>query len=400
MFENIFESRSSALSSVIAVDPHTETIGFYTKADARGKVRRDLVNYKARPFDQEFFNRLAKAIKSYQEKYPEVDLQKTAIVMPDQLFLTDTVKIPVIHRRAMNHSLSLAVESIYKNAEDLNITTIAVQQNKQYATFGLVGMRKDVLAMLQEACGQNNVGVSGVTFAANAMVNGAFAMNPKLRNGTFLLLDIKESYSRFAFVVRGSTMGYYDLPFGYGMLYKSRLAAEDMLFDHRPGELLVLNAKEKARAKQLTMGESVQNVVQDSEDGSETLDTAPTVTVYESSADGSIRKTARRLPKFMQRPTPQSREEYVYENFRIFLKWSLDLIANNNGLDYAGALDTVYVNMPAEYRYLFEMVNQDKEEHKVTFAPLLPEDTDEEIAENLEMFGGFYLHQNNRQNVF
>jgi len=389
MFENIFGGKSVAQGAVIAVEPLSETINFCTFAGDQNGLQTNSANYKVRPFDQEFYDRLAKIVKLQQEKNPMMDLQKAAVILPDQLFLLDMVSVPVIHRKAMQHSLSLAIESVYKNAEDLNLVTYGVQQNKQVATFGLAGARRDLLEQVRQTLADSGVSVTGITFASNAMVNGAFALNPKLKGDTFLLLDIKENYSRFAFVVRGCTMGYYDLPFGYGMLYKSRLAEEDMLFDHRAGELLVLNAKERARAKQLTMeGETPSE--QAGEEG----------TTYQQGRDGTLRKVARKLPKFMQRPVPQSREDYVYENFRIFIKWTLDLIGNNRDIVSLAKLDTVYVNMPAEYGFLFESVNKRRASHGVTFAPLLSDGTEMTMAENLELYGGFFLGQYNEANTF
>ena len=308
--------------------------------------------------------------------------------MPDQLFLLDMVSVPMIHRKAMQHSLSLAIESVYKNAEDLSLVTYAVQQNKQVATFGLAGARRDLLDQVRQTFADSGVAVTGITFASNAMVNGAFALNPKLKGDTFLLLDIKENYSRFAFVVRGCTMGYYDLPFGHEMLYKSRLAEEDMLFDHRAGELLVLNAKERARAKQLTM----EGEIPSGQTGEETTTS--------QGRDGTLRKVPRKLPKFMQRPVPQSQDDYLYENFRIFIKWALDLIGNNRDIVSLDKLDTVYVNMPAEYSFLFDVVNKRRESHGVTFAPLLSNGIEMTTAKNLELYGGFFLGQYNEANTF
>lgn len=389
MLDNKRGRRGSAQGAVIAVEPLSESINFCTMNGDQSALLTNSANYKIRPFDQEFYDRLSKVIKQQQEKNPNMDLQKAAVILPDQLFLLDMVSVPMIHRKAMQHSLSLAIESIYKNAGDLTLMTYSVQQNKQAATFGLVGARRDILDEVRKNFADNGVNVTGVTFASNAMVNGAFALNPKLKGDTFLMLDMKEDYSRFAFVVRGVTMGYYDLPFGHGMLYKSRIASEDMLFDHRAGELLVLNAKERARAKQLTMEGGSENEQADGEGAT-----------YETGSDGTLRKSARKLPKFMQRPTPQSREEYVYENFRIFVKWALDLIANNQSIVSLAKLDTVYVNMPNEYSYLFEVINHKRDEHGVNFAPLLPEGTEVTIAENLELYGGFFLGQYNEANTF
>jgi hypothetical protein len=269
--------------------------------------------------------------------------------------------------------------------------TYGVQQTKQTATYGLVGIRRDVMENISNAFTQNGVAVSGITFAPNAMVNGAMALNSKLRGETFLLVDIKAEYTRYAIVVRGCTMGYYDLPFGYSMMYKSRLASEDMLFDHRAGELLVLNAKERARAKQLTMEGNYAPEAENGEEGTPT---------YEIAADGTLSKNGRKLPKFMQRAVPKTKEEFMYDNFRIFVKWALDLITNNRETVSLAKLDTVYINMPSEYRFLFDVVNKKHEGRGLNFAPLMPEDSDSPLSANLELYGGFFLNKYNEANTF
>ncbi|MBO5982192.1 MAG: hypothetical protein J6Q24_07075, partial [Clostridia bacterium] len=300
---NFRASKTSVRGSVISVDPLSKTIQFCAANEAGDDLSISLANYKDRAFDTEALDRIGKTVKAQLEKNPETDFGRASLILPDRLFMLDMVNIPVIHRKAMQHSLSLAIESIYNNAGDLNLMTYGVQQTKQTATYGLVGIRRDLLDNITEAFSQNGVAVSGTTFASNAMVNGAMALNSKLRGETFLLLDIKAEYARFALVVRGCTMGYYDLPFGYSMMYKSRLASEDMLFDHRAGELLVLNAKERARAKQLTMEGSYAPEAENGEEGTPT---------YEIAADGTLSKNGRKLPKFMQRAVPKTKEEFMY----------------------------------------------------------------------------------------
>ena len=102
----------------------------------------------------------------------------------------------------------------------------------------------------------------------------------------------------------------------------------------------------------------------------------------------------------MLRDNPSGKEGYVYENFRIFLKWTLDFIASNATLVNLGEIDTVYVNMPQENAFLYDMINADEEEHKVKFLPLLDSDEQEAIVRNLELFGGFYVKQYNKINNF
>jgi hypothetical protein len=83
--------------------------------------------------------------------------------------------------------------------------------------------------------------MGGITYTSNSMVNGAMALNGKLKNDTFLLLDIKKGVARFAFVVRGCTMGYYELPFGYEIMSTSRLVTEENLFDLHPPHIFQID---------------------------------------------------------------------------------------------------------------------------------------------------------------
>lgn len=394
----------SALSAVIAVDTDSQAIHFY--ADTPGKAPSHLAaNYNSQPFDDVFYQKLDRILKGYKQKNPTVSLAKVSVVLPDHVFVKDVVSVPSLGRKAMENSLNLAVGAIYKNKSDLKLQTFPLLQNKQSATFGLVGVRKELIDRISSVCNANQVGVQNVTFAANAMVNGAFTLNSKLKNGTFLLLDIKEASSRFAFVNKGRTVGSYALPFGYSMLYKTRLAAEDLLFDHAGGELLVLNAKEKAKAKQLTMmGEEVLSD-EDEQDFGQVTQRGETDDgdLFGESAYTDGKKTARKLPKFMLRETPTDRDGFVYENFRIFVKWTLDLIAGNPDITAQGAIDTVYVNMPKALNFLYDMVNAEEAENKVKFAPLLTGssfDSSAAYARDLELFGGFYVRQYNKINNF
>lgn len=394
----------SALSAVICVNTDNQTINFY--AHLGGNSCSHLaVRYNSQPFDDVFFQKLDRILQGYRQKNPNVALAKVSLVLPDHIFLTDIVNVPSLGRKATDNSLNLAIDAIYKNTDELKLHTYPMTQNKQTATFGLVGARKDLLQRITDVCAANGVGIQNITFTANAMANGAFALNPKLKNGTFLLLDIKESSARFAFVNKGRTVGRYSLPFGYSMLYKTRFAAEDVLFDHSSGELLVLNAKERARAKQLTI--TGEEVLQDED----AMDNQDVIEFNAAGEDGELlgsdaRATSRggrKLPKFMLRDAPSDGDGFMYENFRIFMKWTLDLIAGNPDIIAQGPIDTVYVNMPRTLNFLFDMVNAEAEENKVKFAPLIAGasfDSSAAFARDLELFGGFHVRQFNKINNF
>lgn len=379
----------SLVGTVVAVDSNNNTVNFCSAKNDGSSVVTNSVKFNSNSFDKEFFDNLTEIVKQEMENNPDMDTQKVSLILPDQLFLLDTVNIPVIHKKAMQQSLSLAIEAVYQNAADLSLMTYAIQQNKQTATFGIVGIRRDLLDLANEAFVNAGAPVTGITYISNAMVDGAMALNAKLRNDTFMLIDIKRKVTRFAFVVRGCTMGYYDLPFGYEILHRARLVSEDTLFDHRAGKLLVLNAKEKARKKQLTTEASLTYVGVEGEE-----------TELEDSPETEVTRGGKRLPKFMQRPIPETEEEYVYENFRVFLKWALELINNNRDILSFAKLDTVYINMPDEFRFLFDIVNKKQAGRGLNFAPVVSEDSDASAAENLELYGGFSMSRFNEANNF
>lgn len=368
---NICGNKNNVTGTVIAVDQLTKTVRFCRAGKDEHDFVIDSVNYTVRPFDKEFYDSLARIIRHQTEKESNIDSRKVSLILPDQLFLLDMVTIPVINRKAMQNSLNLAIETIYKNADELNLKTYAAQRNKQTATYGLAGIRYDVCERMRRLFSENGINVSGITYVSNAAVNGAMALNPKLRNETFMLMDIKKDCTRFALVVRGCTMGYFDLPFGHSILHKSRLVSEDTLFDHRAGELLVRSAEERARAKQLTL------------EGEEREDSVAPIN------DSELNGVA-----------PQTEAEYVYENFRIFLKWAYDLLGSNPNIVNLARMDTVCVNMPKEYGFLFDIVAKRNEGRGIIFAPLLADGEDSVLSANLELYGGYFLNKFNEVNTF
>ncbi len=385
------------IPAVISIDTDSENVHFYTVSE-NGKSNHSVGNYRACPFDEEFYSKFDKLLKAYKQKNPTVSLSKVSVVLPDHVFVIDTFNIPNLGRKAVDRSLELAVETVYKDKGEMNYKTYSLALNKQLATFGIVGVRREVLRRMNEIFSNNEISVQNITFAANATVDGAMALNQKLKNANFLLLDIKEESARFAFVNKGKTVGYFRLPFGHSMIYKTRVASEDVLFDHSSGELLVLNAKEKAKAKQLTM--MGEEVILDPDVEDAMSDDSEQQSVFDTDVSFSSRKMARKLPKFMLRDTPTDREGFAYENFRIFMKWALDLIAGNPDITELGAIENVYVNMPSEYNYLYEKINAEAKENKVKFVPLATDRQSEEKAKDLELFGGTYVKQFNATNNF
>lgn len=395
MFDSVF-------SSVISIDPNTDTITFYT---ATGNTRTPFLhaeNCRIGAFDDDFSARLAHSLLAFQKEFPHISLQKTALVLPDRLFLTDTISLPPIHRKARSHSLPLLIDSIYNNSSELKLNTELVLQNKKNTIFALTGIRKELLDRITGVCQDNHVGVLGTTFAANAVVNAAIALNSKLKGSSCLILDLKDTYARFSFVVSGRTLGYYPLPFGLSVLSHPCVVPEEMLFDHSSGKLLVLNALERARTKQPTVTRAAPAISGPESNAERGLlpdrDTSSHPVEEIDTPDNSPAGTS---SGFAQRCAPQTRRDIAYENFRHFVKRALELISSNPSITALGAPEAVFVNLPKEYEFLLHMANEDSSKNDLHFAPLLQGDgANEAISKHLELFGGFFIHQFNKNNTF
>lgn len=375
-------NKTSPCGTVIAVDVLTGAVHFCSPQENGGSLITNSISFAPRDMDKAFFKALGETVGQEIERNPQMDVQRVFLILPDRLFLQDTLSVPAIHRKAMQQSISLAVESIYQNTDELNLMTYPIQQSKQTVTLGLVGVRREIINVVNNIFTDIGAPIQGITFVSNAMVNGALVLNPKLKNSTFLLLDIKERCARFAFVVRGCTMGCYDLPFGYGVMRTDEVVVEDMLFDHSAARHLVRSAIEHAHAKQYSTDISASEASEQAFDAEQEA------------------YSGRVLPKFMQRSAPQSEQESIYENFRIFLKWTLELLNNNREITSIAKIDTVYVNMPKQYRFLFDVVNKKHEGRGLTFAPLLNEECDASLTDHLELYGGFFMNRYNEVNTF
>ena len=403
----MLKSPFSAIDCCICINADFKSITFYS-IDKKNKqnVIIEHETYKAKPFEEDFYQMLKNSVALRFKKAQRSG--RVSLILPDSLFLTDNIKIPVIQKKAMANSLELAIDALYKNSKDIKFATSFLSHDKKTATYSILGVRKEIIVKVTEAIERAGASVNGITFGANALANGAIALNPKLKTANYVLLDIKQDYSSFAFVVRGKTIGYYSLPFGYSAIKNDRIKDEISLFDHTAGDLLVLNAKERAKRKELTsLGEDDEEEIIEQEELVEEEFEEDFDGDYELQDNGGVQKVGvlykrlnRKLPKFMIRPVPTTTEEFEYENFRPFVKWALELVRNNAETLSFGSPDTIFVNMPDKFNHVLEFVNKEQTENKIAFQPLLTGKQNEINKANLELFGGLFIKKYNKNNNF
>ena len=410
--------------TTIAIDTERSTFHFYSMiGNDRSTIAHHIKNYAGGHFDDDFFKKFKEAVKEFTANTPSESVRKITVVLPDSVVLADTIKVPTMRGLGQTKkTLDITLGGLYRNYNELQVVSHVAEQNKQYSTFAISAVQKRIVTSIYAACSENKLLVDTLTFASSAAIGGATMINPKLKNGSYLFLDLKDTYARFVFVANGKTVGFYTLPFGLEFLRKDKVTQEDMLFDHSYAELSVLNARERAKSKKLTImaldtdtdeadedieledeplevqadenavdEESVEEEAEDTEEMEETDNTIPVRP--QPSLKLFTRKSPRKLPKFMQREIPETSEGILYENFRVFVKWALTLIHSNEKLTELGKPAFVCVNIPSDLEGVLEMVNAEAEENGITFTHLPYESTDTVVSANLELFGGLFPKQ-------
>ena len=399
----------NGFSTVIAIKPRDKQIAFYSGVGHdKNTIKYDVKPYKSKNFDEEFYQEFMRCLSEYANSNPSYAGKSAfvTVLVPNSLISTTSFNIPGINRKNTMDLFNVALESNYLNLKELRVNKTIVKQNKQYATFCVSIVRNQLLQKIYASCSGCNMFAKILTFEGSACGCGAAALNTKVAGDTCILLDIKEVESSITYLSKGVVLGVLDLPFGWSILNQPKMVAENMLFSHDVAELAVINAKEKAKAKQLTMmggGENAENQDSSSDsDGGLLTDGGPAVPerTIAQPVKTLPRKTPRVLPKWMQRPVPDSQEGVSYENFRIFVKYVLEFIRANNRLTAIKEPASVYVNMPEEFGFILPMVNEEAEENKIKFEDLGIKKEKPVIREHLELYGGLCADQFGSLNNF
>lgn len=403
--------------TTIAIDTNRSAIHFYSMVgNDKSSITHNIKSYAGVKLDENFFDKFKDAVKDFAANTPSESIRKVTVILPDSAVLTDTVRIPTVKGSAQTQKmLDTTLGGLYRNYKDLHIIAQMADQNKQYSTIGIAAVQNSIVSSIYSACSENKLLVDTLSFASASSVAAATLFNPKLKNASYVFLDVKDVYSRFVFVVGGKVMGFYTLPFGVEFLRNPKVVREDALFDHSYAELTVLNARERAKSKKLTvMGsdsyqEAWDQYSDNRDDLSENYDPegdeedAPEEVVPEKEGHNLkifSRKSQRNLPKFMLREIPETKDGIAYENFRVFMKWALTLIHSNEKITEIDKPRFVCVNLPEDLSFVVDVANKESSENGITFTHLNGVADLPIVCKNLELYGGLFPSQINSANRF
>lgn len=349
----------------------------------------DIIPCKRKAGEATFFAALANRLAAYFSEKPLEAGSSVKVVLPDRMVALDQISLPVMKKKLMKAAMQAEYESIYRNHKELLMNSLLYSQNKRFMQFNIVLVRREILTELYKSLALGRA-VDNVTFSASAASNAVLSLRPKVRHSDFFFADVRENKTVLTVMSKGRAVGFASIPYGYRMIGSGRVQYEALISDHEVGELAVIKAKETAKNQAAL--HAADSTPQPQNEQIDLLDD-----------DLAMRKGQKKLPKFLQRPTPETREGIAVENFRIILKWLL-LYARQN--KHAGNLPTpefIMVNLPAEFNYVIEAFNapEEKAEHGIELRPFNTEtDTNPDICYNLDLFGAAYSQDYNKHNNF
>lgn len=112
-----------------------------------------------------------------------------------------------------------------------------------------------------------------------------------------------------------------------------------------------------------------------------------------------VRRT-KRLPMFMMRPTPQTPEGFIAENFRLFVKRALLIKMQNEQTGTYPPPSYVLVNMPQKYAFVIDEINKETD-NGLDFVFFNPEkENNLHLTNNLELYGALFIANYNKSHNF
>ncbi|MBQ7163706.1 MAG: hypothetical protein IJR61_00065, partial [Clostridia bacterium] len=109
----------------------------------------------------------------------------------------------------------------------------------------------------------------------------------------------------------------------------------------------------------------------------------------------AYQRKLKKLPAYMQRPTPETQELINVENFRLFVKhvMLMKMQIEQGGIYSVPAY--ALVNMPGDYGYVIEETNKENDGFEFRYFDPARENN-VELTEHLDLFGALFMEQFNK----
>lgn len=240
----------------VGFDLQNHNIKILNAEKAADTAATEYLHFSSRVFTDEFFDEMQKLLENYFSERPSLRNLPVYVVLPDEAVGFETFNLPNMPRVKLIQALEAETNNLYEGRQkNFKINRFQLAQNKQYSTFGAVYFDKKLVARIYRTLSDVKLFPKDTTYSGNALLNSAFNFSSRLRGKSFVFADMHLDYTEIAVSSKGRTLGTAVIPHGLALLKTDKIEQEYMNTDHSVGELAVINAREAARAKALTLSD-------------------------------------------------------------------------------------------------------------------------------------------------
>lgn len=246
----------------VGFDMQNNNIKIMNAEKASDPASVEYLHFHSRIFSDDFFAEAQELLQEYFTHKPSLLNLPAYVCLPNQAVGFETFNIPNMPRSKALQALDTELINLYEGTQKgKKINRFLLTQTKQYTTFGAIFFDKKMISAIFRLLTNVKVFPKDTTYSGNALMNSAFAFAPKLRGKNFIFADVHLDYTEIAVSSKGKTLGVAIIPHGTSLIKTDKVELEYMQTDHEVGEIAVINARETARAKALTMGAADPSVI-------------------------------------------------------------------------------------------------------------------------------------------
>lgn len=176
------------------------------------------------------------------------------VVLPDDCVGFETFNLPAMSQFKLGAAIDAELNNLYVNMQKTHkVNKCVLKKGRDYNVYGAYYFDKNIVSELNKAIAAARLFPRVTTYSGNALCDGVFGIMPRARGKSFLIADVRRDCTNIAVSVHGKTLGTATIPHGSDLLREDEVQSEYMITDHEVGEIAVINAREIARAKSLTV---------------------------------------------------------------------------------------------------------------------------------------------------
>lgn len=338
------------------------------------------------------------------------------VIIPARLLTVDYITIPTIKRGKIGDAFETEYKILYHHHEKLYKAETMVASNRINSTFRLTVVKKEFIDGIKEVTAKYKLVSRDFVPEPCAVADAAYMLHPQLKKTACIIADVRRSDTLITVCGKDVLLGSYSLPFGWEFL-TGEVVDETELYTHDSADLVLLNARERAKAMKLTTFDDINiNSKKPRDDNSppppeeefsdeETLnfdeetDEEPEEREVRPAQPKKV-KSKRKLPAYMLRDLPESEEGVILENFRNIQKRILLIERQCELSGYLPKIETVCLNLPKEFEMIASKLNADTEHNKLHWMNLPVKSNPKISSVGLYQFTAREMKNNSRFPVF